>query len=94
MATTALQIEEENGSIKRLLFMTVPTPTGVDVDIFMADEEFTPVGSVSLGISELNEVDYHTSLRQQASEKGQFIPDFSTDPQLNPGYKNEEEGSI
>lgn len=93
--TTALEIKEEDGSVKRLLFMTVQKlKGGVDVDLFLANTEFMPIGTASLGVSELNEVEYHVNLRKQASEKGQFVPDFSTDPELNPDYKNEETGSI
>lgn len=92
MATTALRITEEGGVEKRLLFMTVPTPTGVDVDIYPADEEFNPVGTASLGVSQQPEDQYHTDLRKQASEKGHFVPEYSTNPEWNPGYKPEEHG--
>lgn len=87
--TTALEIKKEDGVIERLLFMTVPRLTGgVDVDLFLGDEEFLPIGTPSLGFSEINEVEYHISLRKQAKEKGQFVPDFSTDPELNPDFND------
>lgn len=89
MATTALCITED-GAKKRLLFMTVPTSTGVDIDVYIADEEFTPIGNPSLGANTLSEPEYHTKLRKEASEKGQFVPDYSTNPEYNPGYKPED----
>lgn len=87
MATTALIFHTE-GKIQRLLFMTVDKGNGViDVDIFTADEEFMPVGTPSVGVSEhASDEAYHKSLRQFASEHNQFVPEYSTHPEWNPGY--------
>jgi hypothetical protein len=89
MATTALRILDK-GQEKRLLFMTVASPTGVDVDLYMANEEFVPEGKSSLGTSEMDEERYHRELRQQASAKGQFVPEFSTNEEWNPQPEEEE----
>lgn len=89
MSTTALKIQKD-GQETRLLFMTTPTKTGVDVDIFMADEEFIPVGSASIGVSQLSEDVYHTKLRVEAKERGQLVEEFCTDPEWNPGSENAE----
>ena len=85
MATTALRIMKD-GIEHRLLFMTVPTPTGVDVDIYPADEDFIPEGTASIGANNQQEHEYHIKLRKEASEKGQFVPEYSTNPEYNPGY--------
>lgn len=86
MATTALKIDGKN-----LLFMTVQVPgAGVDVDIFTADEEFMAFGTPSLGTSVLKEEEYHKDLRRQSVEKGHFVPEYSTNPEWNPGWKPEE----
>lgn len=85
MATTALLVKEEGKEI-RMLFMTAPTPTGVDVDIIQADIDFMPVGKVSIGVDHRDEETYHRELRKHASEAGDFVPDFSTNPEWNPGY--------
>jgi hypothetical protein len=89
MATTALVIIEE-GIEKRILFMTVPTEKGVDVDLFLADENFIPVGTPSLGVDDKFEEDYHRQLRAISSDKGHFVAEYSTNPEWNPDYKPEE----
>ena len=87
MATTAIEITREDGP-NRLLFMTVQTQAGIDVDVSLADADFMPLGTTSLGISPTHqdEETYHRTLRQQAHEKGQFVPNYSTNPEWNPGY--------
>jgi hypothetical protein len=89
MATTALLIKE-NGKEERVLFMTVPSPTGVDVDIFSADENFMPTGTPSIGVDEKQEDNYHMLLRKEANDRGQFVAEHSTNPEWNPGYISEE----
>lgn len=87
MSTTALRIQGKN-----MLFMTVPLVKGLAVDIFMADENFEPTGTPSIGVSEyLDEETYHRQLRLEATAKGQFVPEYSTNPELNPGYVESEE---
>lgn len=91
MATTALKIVK-NGQEERLLFMTVPREDGrgLDVDIFKATDEFMPEGTPSLGISEMvDEAEYHKALRDNALKEGHFVPEFSTNPEWNPGYVEE-----
>lgn len=90
MATTALLIKNEDGTQERVLFMTCPTPNGVDVDLFLADENFLPMGTPSLGVDTKKEDEYHKLLRKQASEKGQFVEEHSTNPEWNPNYKPED----
>ena len=87
MATTAIKITREDGP-NHLLFMTASTEAGIDVDVSLADGDFIPLGTTSLGISpkHQDEESYHRTLRQQAHEKGQFVPDYSTNPEWNPGY--------
>lgn len=86
MATTAIEITRPDGA-NRLLFMTAQTEAGLDVDVSLADGDFMPLGKTSLGISpkHVDEESYHRELRQQAHEKGQFVPDYSTNPEWNPG---------
>tara|TARA_B110000503_G_C7032146_1_gene364492 strand:+ start:703 stop:1005 length:303 start_codon:yes stop_codon:yes gene_type:complete len=87
MATTAIKITKY-GSINRLLFMTAQTEAGIDVDVSLADSDFMPLGTTSLGISpkHQDEEAYHKELRQQAHEKDQFVSDYSTNPEWNPNY--------
>lgn len=86
MATTALRINNPELGEQRMLFMTAPTPTGIDIDIVLADAEFLPVGKPSLGAMNGSEEDYHKKLRVESSKKGQFVPEFSSNPEWNPGY--------
>ena len=82
MPQTALKVNGQN-----LLFMTATRKDRtdvVDVDIFVADEEFLPTGTPSIGISEHTEENYHRELRKQAKEKKQFVPEHSTNPEWNP----------
>lgn len=93
MATTALKIVKDEVE-QRLLFCTVQKEKGVDVDVFLADEDFLPMGRTSLSVSEMDEPEYHIKLRKEASEKGHFVSEYSTDPEWNPGYKPEEHGEL
>lgn len=86
MACTALKITKLDGQIVRVKFMTVPTPTHTDVDIYNCDEEFIPIGNPEMGVSEMDEETYHKKLRVEATERGQFVPEESTDRHWNPGY--------
>jgi hypothetical protein len=43
----------------------------------------------SKSIHEHDEETYHKELRKQASEKGHFVPEESTDYEWNPGYNPE-----
>ena len=89
MATTALTIKTEDVT-KNLLFMTVQREDGIcDVDIFLCNENHDVMGTPSLGVANKTEEDYHKELRLDASAKGHFVPEHSTNPEWNPGYKEE-----
>ena len=82
MGVTALKIGET-----RLLLMTVPKEDGgVDVDIYMANEDFYPEGKSSVGYAQQNEEEYHKELRFKSHERGHFISEFSTNPEWNPDW--------
>ena len=86
MATTALRIEKD-GVVANLLFMTAPTPTGVDIDLVLADNDFMPSGGVpSLSVDPRDEETYHRELRIEASKLNQFVQEASTNPEWSPGY--------
>lgn len=86
MATTAIQIEKD-GKVERVYFMTVQKENGeVDVDIYKANEEWIPEGKPSIGYAPMGEEEYHKQLRQLATERGQFVPSYSTNLEWNPGY--------
>lgn len=83
MATTALIINDQ-----KMLIMTVARENGViDVDIFLGDDDFLPTGTASLGMcpQSITEEEYHKTLRAQAHEKGQYVPEASSNNEWNPG---------
>lgn len=86
MACTALKITKDDGTVQRIKIMTVQIPDLIDVDIFNCTEGFIPVGEPLMSQVEGVESEYHTKLRADASEKGHYVPEESTDPQWNPGY--------
>lgn len=84
MATTAIKITGPDGSVKRAKFMTVPQGIHCDVDVYACNEDFVPIGEPSIGVSEMDEPEYHIKLRKEADAKGQFVPEESTNPEWNP----------
>ncbi len=91
MATTAIKTKKDGKEIN-LLFMTVSREDGVlDIDIFLGDEQFMPHGTPSLGIDHREEEAYHRALREEASTRGDYMPEFSTNPEWNEGYVAPEE---
>lgn len=89
MATTTLKIEKDN-VITKMSFMTVETEKGLDVDIYLLNEDNIPIGTPSLGVADVNEEDYHKKLRLEALSRNQFDPEFSTNPEWNPNYNPEQ----
>lgn len=86
MACTALKITKEDGSIVRVKFMTVWNPPQTDVDLYQCNDDFFPIGDAAMSAVDMDEELYHKKLREEATVKGHFVPEESTDPQWNPGY--------
>lgn len=86
MPCTALQITQEDGTIQRIKFLTVWNPPVTDVDIYQCNEQFIPIGNPQMTTSPMDEETYHKKLRIEATEKGHFVPQESTDPHYSPGY--------
>lgn len=86
MPCTAIKIEKNDGTVFRLKFLTIGNPTHTDVDVYRCNDDFIPIGEPESGMDERDEETYHKELRIKASEKGQFVPEQSTDPNWNPGY--------
>ena len=95
MPCTALKFQTTEGEVKRLKFMTVQTPEHLDVDIFSCNEDFIPEGDAFMTIDKRDEENYHRTLRREATEKGHYVSEESTNPEWNPDYIeriNNEEG--
>ncbi len=83
MAATALKIKGHETFIT-----SVPTANGVDLDLHVTGKDFKPIPGVApaLGYDERNEETYHRELRLHYHKEGCFVPEFSTNPEWNPGY--------
>ncbi len=83
---TALRIKNQN-----IIFFTIPHETETLVEISYADEEFKPIGEPERQINPMKEEEYHRGLRKDANLMGQFVPKYSTNPELNPVKPKENE---
>ena len=83
MAITSIKVEKEGQPTLRSQFMTIPTETGVIVEIFQCDDRFIPIGEPQRGDSDMTEKAFHMKLRQQAYDHGQYVYENSTDPDWN-----------
>lgn len=90
MAATALKIEK-GGKTYHFLMVTVPGEKGTDLAFHGTNDrhEINPEIQPEYGVSEKDEDHYHKDLRIDAKKAGEFVPEFSTNPEWNP--VNEEE---
>lgn len=90
MAATALKIER-SGKISHFLMATLPGETGTDLAFHTTDDkyEINPNLEPKYGVSEKSEDQYHKDLRIDAKKAGEFVPEFSTNPEWNPVEEEE-----
>lgn len=93
MPVTSVEILQKDGSKSKLQFWTQQFPTGIFVGVRKCDDDWNPVGEPAETTDPREESAYHKELRQAAHEKGQFVAQFSTNPEWNPGYKEPEDGN-
>lgn len=88
MARTSLKIKTADGLEEKLSIMTSEAENKIVlVNIYRTDDAYNPVGTASVSVARYDsEEAYHKDLRKLAGEKGQFVPDYSTNPEWNPGY--------
>jgi len=93
MATTALQFKDETGNIyRRIKIMTVKNDNHIDVDIYLCNDSFIPIGKPEMGVNDKpSEEIYHKELRSQSSERGQYVPEESTNNEWDPGAISKED---
>ena len=89
MAATALRIKGHETFIT-----SIPSEKGVLLDLHITGKDFKPIPDIdpTPGYDERNEETYHRELRLHYHAKGEFISEFSTNPEWNPGYVEEKEG--
>jgi hypothetical protein len=90
MPVTAVRTKTKTGEEMRLQFITIPSENGLLIDIYMCDPEFVPTGKPEHLIEEVDEVEYHKKLREAATEAAEFEPGYSSNPEWNPGYVDDE----
>lgn len=88
MATTSLTVKSETGEDINVTFITAETAENVIVvQVYKTDDDFNPVGTASISVAQFpSEEEYHKQLREEAGKRGQFVADYSTNPEWNPGY--------
>jgi hypothetical protein len=93
MPVTSLEILQSDGSAKRLQFITEQHETGLFVGVRQCDEDWNPFGEPAETVDHRLEEVYHKELRAAAKEKNQFVAQYSTNPEWNPGYIPQEDGN-
>jgi hypothetical protein len=90
MALTSLKIEKD-GMINYLQFATDQLEDDIlRILLYVCNPDWEPLGDPQISGDRRTEEDFHIQLRLSATEKGHYVPEYSTDPQWNPGYKKEE----
>lgn len=56
------------------------------VQIYVCDDKWTPMKEFQRTIDKRTEEVYHRELRASSQEKGHFVKEYSTNPELNPEY--------
>lgn len=88
MATTSLRIKAENSEETKLMFITSQVEENIImVNIYKTDDDYNPIGTASVSVAQFpSEEGYHKALRTASAEKNQFVPEYSSHPEWNPGY--------
>ena len=89
MPTTAILIKGKDEKETRLKFMTLFRDGFLDIEVHLCDEEFIPFGNTSRSMDKITDEEYHKKLRKEASDKGHFVPEESTNPEWNPEKKQD-----
>lgn len=90
MAFTTIEIPSEQGP-RRLMFATIaPTENEkqIVVTVLACREDFTPFKQIQNTVDPRTEEEFHKQLRKDASEKGHFRKQYSTNPEWNEEWEN------
>ena len=92
MPVTAVKTKDKQGNDLRVQFMTVTPEEGrVHLDIYICNEEWIPTGTPEKKYlpENVSEETYHKALREEATKAAEFEPGYSSNPEWNPGYVEE-----
>jgi hypothetical protein len=77
--------------INHLQFVTDPLEDGIlRILLYTCGADWLPIGEPQRSGDIRTEEDYHRNLRIEATKQGHYVKEFSTDPQWNPDYIEEE----
>jgi len=93
MPLTSIKLDW-NGTERRLQFITEQHETGLYVAVQACNEEWKPVTPPTETTDVRTEEVYHRELRLEASKQGNFVPQYSTNPEWNPGYIEAQDAEI
>jgi len=94
MPTTAVRIKNLRGEEKRLKFMTVQNGTQLDIDIYVCDDNFIPIGDPHMSALEVDEEFYHRNLRKDSIAHGDLVKEECTNPEWHPDFISDIENAI
>jgi hypothetical protein len=85
MAATALKIKQGDKTY-HFLMVTIPGEKGTDLAFHTTNDKYEIDSKVEpqYGVNAKDEDQYHKDLRVDAEKAGEFIPEFSTNPEWNP----------
>ncbi len=84
MPVTSLEIVDK--TIKKIQFITTSIDSLLEVEIYLCGENWNPISKIGRSIDDRSEEDFHKQLRKDASEKGQLVKKYCTDPEWNPDF--------
>ena len=90
MALTSLKITWKDTE-QYLQFMTEQFPTGLYVKVQTCNEKWIPVGEASETTDDREEEFFHRALRMESVARGTYVPQYSTNPEWNPGYSGSDD---
>lgn len=92
---TALLLPDlKTGGQKKVKFHTGDSPEHLSIDIYQCDEDWKEVGKPTEGTHLLDEEKYHKELRKEASIRGHFVKEHSTNPEWSPDYIENKDENI
>lgn len=99
MATTSVRMPWRDGTVRNLQFVTEQFETGLYVAVHICDQNWVYIDKWPGQTTDpRTEEEYHRELRSSSSQQGHFVPQYSTDPEWNPGYlppiEETDEGSV
>lgn len=85
MPQTALKIND-----KCMVIITQQFDNELSINAYSTDHNFMPLGTPIVSSLSINEEEYHKKLRSDAHAHGHYVKGYSTNPEWNPDYNDDE----